>query len=307
MMTGTVDRARGRWREILPRLGVPSAFLTGRHGPCLFCGGKDRFRFTDRDRDGWYICGQCGAGTGILLLRKLHGWDHGTACREVDAIIGTDAPAVVEEQKRDDGAKRLRSIERTLKAATNPDVATTYLRRRGLAISSPILRGNRAAPHFDEDGVYTGRYPAVVAPIHGADGSLQSAQHIYDAEVKPQKRILTPVDTINGGAVRLWPVAEVMAVAEGVVTALACTEMFHLPCWAALTAVGLERFVPPVGARKLVIFGDNDDSFTGQDAAYSLARHLRTRRPEIEIEVRIPDRVDTDWRDVLAEDKELAA
>lgn len=307
MMTSTVDRARGRWREILPRLGIAPAFLTGRHGPCPLCGGKDRFRFTDRDRDGWYICGQCGAGTGILLIRKLHGWDHATACREVDAIIGNDPPAVVEAQQKDKSADRRRAIERALDCATDPDIAEAYLRRRGLAITSPALRGNRLAMHFDDAGAYTGRFPALVAPIHGPDGSPQSVQHIYDAEVTPRKRILPPVDTINGGAVRLFPASEALAVAEGVETAMACTEMFGVPCWAALAAVGLERFEPPAGTSTLIIFGDNDASFTGQDAAYSLARRLRTKRPEIEIEVRIPDRAGTDWLDIMLEDRGVAA
>ena len=42
----TVDRARGRWREILPRLGLEPQFLVKKHGPCPLCGGKDRFRTT---------------------------------------------------------------------------------------------------------------------------------------------------------------------------------------------------------------------------------------------------------------------
>ena len=36
----TVERARGRWREILPRLGIDARFLVNRHGPCPLCGGR---------------------------------------------------------------------------------------------------------------------------------------------------------------------------------------------------------------------------------------------------------------------------
>lgn len=46
-MTGTVERARGRWREILPQLGIDTSYLRTRHGPCPLCGGKDRFRWDD--------------------------------------------------------------------------------------------------------------------------------------------------------------------------------------------------------------------------------------------------------------------
>jgi putative DNA primase/helicase len=45
----TIERARHRWREILPRLGIETRFLVNKHGPCPLCRGKDRFRFDDRD------------------------------------------------------------------------------------------------------------------------------------------------------------------------------------------------------------------------------------------------------------------
>src|SRR5690348_13963485 len=61
MRIPTVDRARGRWREILPCLGVETRYLTNKHGPCPLCGGKDRFRFDDKNGDGTYYCNQCGA------------------------------------------------------------------------------------------------------------------------------------------------------------------------------------------------------------------------------------------------------
>src|SRR5580698_6037105 len=70
----TLELARGRWAEILPRLGVDPKFLTGRHGPCPFCGGVDRWRFTDHGSDGWWICNQCGRGRGIDLVMRRHGW-----------------------------------------------------------------------------------------------------------------------------------------------------------------------------------------------------------------------------------------
>lgn len=83
----TEDRVRGQWPEILRRLGVDTRFLRNRHGPCPVCGGKDRYRFSDKNGEGWHYCNQCGAGPGIVLLKKLHGWDHATACKAVDEIL----------------------------------------------------------------------------------------------------------------------------------------------------------------------------------------------------------------------------
>jgi putative DNA primase/helicase len=59
-MPSTKERARGRWRHILPALGIADNFLTGRNCPCPMCGGRDRFRFIDRlDADGMWVCNQC--------------------------------------------------------------------------------------------------------------------------------------------------------------------------------------------------------------------------------------------------------
>jgi Zinc-binding domain of primase-helicase len=84
----TSEAAHGRWREILPVLGVPVAALNGKHQACPACGGKDRFRFDDRHGDGDYYCNQCGPGKGISLLMKVNGWSYADAAKRVDELIG---------------------------------------------------------------------------------------------------------------------------------------------------------------------------------------------------------------------------
>lgn len=37
--------------------------LSGKHGPCPWCKGRDRFRVDDKDMSGSFICNQCGEGT----------------------------------------------------------------------------------------------------------------------------------------------------------------------------------------------------------------------------------------------------
>lgn len=301
MTYSTIDRARGRWREILPRLGIADRFLVNRHGPCPLCGGKDRFRFDDRDGSGSYYCGQCGPGPGMLLLRKLHGWDHRTACTAVDEIIGTGAPlAQVPTQAKDDTVERLAKVERTLASADDAGVVHRYLHGRGLSVVPGVLRGHRALPYVDGDGVYVGRLQAVLAPILAPDGTLVSAQRIYaDRSLAERKKVLPPAGTIKGGAIRLFDVSDEIGVGEGVETCIAAHELFGLPTWATISADNLVLFDPPAGVTRVTVFGDNDENFVGQASAYALARRLALKGYDVAVE--IPTTPGTDWLDALAD------
>src|SRR5262252_2320150 len=116
MMSGTIERARHRWREILPQLGIETRFLTNKHGPCPLCDGKDRFRFDDKHGSGSYYCHQCGPGPGVILLCKRHGWNFKTACDEIDKIIGTESPPLIsappesKNSKNDDSKRRADTV-----------------------------------------------------------------------------------------------------------------------------------------------------------------------------------------------------
>jgi len=92
------------------------------------------------------------------------------------------------------------------------------------------------------------------------------------------------------------PAQRVLGVAEGVETALAAANIFGIATWAALNDGGVERFEPPAEVERLVIFADNDANGAGQRAAYALAARLSGR---LEVDVKIPEKPDTDWNDVL--------
>src|SRR5262249_20317382 len=135
--------------------------------------------------------------------------------------------------------------------------------------------------------------PAVIAPITGPDDSLESVQQIFAVKDKPRKPIMPAVETITGGAVRLFPAARGMGVAEGLGTALTAFELHGIPAWAALSANGLETYQPPSEVQRLVVFADND----GQKAAYALARRLALTGLSVQVE--ISPASGTDWLDVL--------
>jgi hypothetical protein len=70
-------------------MGVPAKALNGRNGPCLFCGGKDRARFTDYKDEGFYFCNQCGSYPGGKFLAKFKGWSMAETAREIERLIRT--------------------------------------------------------------------------------------------------------------------------------------------------------------------------------------------------------------------------
>jgi putative DNA primase/helicase len=299
----TIEQARGRWRDIHAILGVPAQFLKNKHGPCPMCGGRDRYRYDDKDGSGSYYCNQCGAGAGITLLMRLNKWDFQTACQKVDEVIGRARHNPVAPKQSNE--KRAAEIQKILKEATKPEIVREYLTGRGLSTVPTMLRGHPSLLHVDEDNRRTGSFPCVVAPITGPDGRLQSAHRIYLADVKPKKKLMAPIETVSGAAARLFPAGEALGVSEGIETAIAAHELFNIPVWAAITATGIEQFVPPPGIKRLFVFADNDANFQGQKSAYALAHRLSVaqERATAHIEVQVPPKADTDWLDVLLEER----
>ncbi|QGF21249.1 DNA primase [Citrobacter phage HCF1] len=63
-----IPRMRGMWATALMKLcNIPQLTFNGKHQPCPYCGGKDRFRWTDKINekgDGGNICNQCGNDSG---------------------------------------------------------------------------------------------------------------------------------------------------------------------------------------------------------------------------------------------------
>jgi putative DNA primase/helicase len=297
------DDARGRWRSILPALGVPARFLVDQHGPCPCCGGRDRFRFDDQEGKGTFFCNGCGAGTGIDLVMKINKIDFREASRRVRGLCGS-APIEIRKASHREGRG---NISAAIWGASHPltgfDVASRYLRNRGIRLTSfpAMLRFHPAALYTHADKSKS-RHPALVAKFVSADAQASTIHMTFltpegqKADLDPCRK-LAPGSIPLGGAVRLSNSAETMGIAEGIETALSASVLFELPVWSALTSGAMTRWEPPQHVRHVLIFADNDASFTGQSAAYQLAHRLKAEGKIVE--VRLPDIIDTDWNDLI--------
>ena len=115
---------------------------------------------------------------------------------------------------------------------------------------------------------------------------------------------MSPIGTVNGASIRLFPAARHIGVAEGIETAIAAHQLFDLPVWSVISANGVMTFEPPESAKEITVYGDNDCNFTGQRAAYDIANRLSLTG--IETHVRIPDVPGQDWADMLLKNQEGA-
>ena len=301
------ERARGRWHGILPMLGVSKKYLTGKHGPCPVCGGKDRFRFDDKDGAGTFFCNHCGAGDGVSLVMLFKGVDFKAAALMIEAHIGEvpmqkPKPARSEEKRR----AAIRALGREAKRPKPEDPVERYLRRRCGTIPMP------SDLFYTESCKYSGTvdswHPAMLAVIRDQSGGLVNVQRHYltydghKADVAAPVKVM-PGDIPAGSAVELvnfnlLPApAETMGVAEGVITALSAQKLFKVPVWAVLSDGLMKQWRPPAGIKKVMIFADNDPNYAGEKAAYLLAWELVNLG--YEIDVRAPDDPFGDWNDVL--------
>lgn len=301
--------AKGDWQYILSLLGVDNAYLTGKHCPCPFCGGKDRYRFTDWQGDGGFICNQCHpqGGDGFALLMMATGRDFKTALDDVASVLGLSdsvpktytpiAPKAPNFQFVDDIDKLQATWQQSLKISKDSPIAS-YLMARGLEdntfadICPHALRYSPQAKYWHKSEAWQciGIYPAMTGAIRNNNGDLMGLHqtylkptnggyskldsHPYTSEAIPSKKMKARYSgSLRGCAVQLWlPESDILALTEGIESALAVRELTGLPVWACLSANGLACFDIPNHIKKLEIYIDNDENGTGIRAGASLQR-----------------------------------
>ena len=283
------DQCRGRWPSILMNLGMDAKYLNPRKNTdCPICdGGKDRYRFTNYDGDGTYICSQCGAGGAMALVMNHLGLPFKEACNEIRQIIGETKLEPVKQPDTEKNTARIKKIHAGLKRITPDNPAGLYLLRRGITeFPQQNAYFHPAVPFYDE-GAMVGTFPCLVGMIRTPEGELSTLHITYlnedgtKAIVPVGKKILPTMLPMTGSAIQLFTVSDVMAIAEGIESALSFTQLEGVPCWSVINAAGISRFSPPEDVTKLYVICDEDKGFTGARAAYEAANRLSVKGMDV--------------------------
>ena len=293
----------GRWLDVLSALGVDQRYLINKHGKCPFCGGRDRYRFDNKNGNGTFFCNHCGAGDGFKFLSQFFGWGFKRSAEEIRNIIGDCKVVTVNKKDPKLALKRIASM--AVKIDPKSELIQ-YLKSRGVSSCPESLK--EAQLYYYEEGHKTGPFPTLVSLITNKLGKGVSYHLTYThrqqkLKCSSPKKIMTPVGTIKGSYIELFPIEEHIHLAEGIETSLAIHDLTDMPVISCLNAQNLSAVDLPDLVKKVEIWGDNDASYCGQRASYTLAERLR--RKGIEVVVHIPPVVGEDWLDFINRNKEL--
>lgn len=280
-----------------------------RHGsglaPCPVCqpeGRRDQRALSLSDSSGRLLVHCHKSGCAVLSELRNRGLIEGRG----EPSAAPD-PAEAERRRTEDRRKEARRLQTAheLFAAgicCEGTPAQSYLEFRGIhglrfAKLRATLRFHPAALHTPS-GLYL---PAMLAQIRGPKGEALGVHRTFlkpdgsgKAEVTPAKMMLGPS---SGGAVRFGPDNRVIALAEGIETALSVSRASRLTVWATLSTSGLKGLIlpPPPVAEVVILAADNDEA--GLAAAGVTAARLEAEGRAVS--VIYPPKPGADFNDVL--------
>jgi putative DNA primase/helicase len=187
---------------------------------------------------------------------------------------------------------------------TTGDPVDTYLRQRGIPLTladlPTRLRYHAHLVYRHEDDHFT-YHPAMLAQVDDPHGHVVTLHRTYltldgrKADVPKPKKLMSPAvprGTV-GGAIRLYRAGDMLAVTEGIETALAVRLATGLPVWSTVCAGSMEKLAVPDEVRLVIICADNDNA--GLKAARALARRLLAEQRRVKILT--PATPGADWAD----------
>ena len=261
------DLNLGQWRQVLEGYGchLPS----GRHhGPCPICGGKDRFRFDDKQGRGTWYCSHCEphAGDGLSLLSRYINKSIVDTAKELTDHLSTRTviqprrpiPTLEDENKiREQNYAQARKAAQTLmNIAVNSQ--HKYLINKGI-FEDCFVNGEMI---IDYKG---NRYRAgelLLVPVY-KNGELINVQRItqdgvkrplFGGEMAGGYHFLPPLPGNSG---------RMIGVCEGYATGISARLLTNAPIYVAFSAGNLaavaEMAIMENPGCQLILFADNDE------------------------------------------------
>jgi len=286
------EQCAGRWTQILAAIGIERSYLSGKHTPCIFCGGKDRARWDARHET--LLCSQCGHKYAINAAMAYLGMDFkDTAAYIRENILGnTEKMKPTNLQKTDYEKNRIRLdfIKKGCVKITDGDPVDLYLKNRGISIlPKQGVYYNPSVDYFesylDEEGKKkykkVGSYPAMVADLmlNATERATLKITYLtkdgYKANISEPKKTMPVERPMNGCAIRMFRVTDTIAISEGLETSSRFTEDTGIPCWGVDNAGNMENFIPPDGVKNVIVVADG--GFLGLGKAFTAAYKIEAK------------------------------
>ncbi|HIH5083942.1 TPA: DUF7146 domain-containing protein [Klebsiella pneumoniae] len=310
----TKQAAMGRWSEIFEYYGLPA--ITGKNhfkGECPLCGRKGKYRCDNKNGTGSYIC-VCGSGDGWSLLSGFTGKEFKVLAAEVDQIIGNEytSDRTRVNPVRTTLAQQREKVSRKFAKLTplRGTGADSYLKGRGInSLPAESVR------YCDKQPVDGNNLQAIYALATDDRGELCYLHRtLLDGDKKANiggsaKKMMklqedSYLEYAKSVAIRLFPVASTLGIAEGIETALSCHQITKCHTWATMNTAFMKKFRVPAGVKNLIIFADADSNAAGLAAAHVCAEaNLKAKNDLETVSVRWPKQ--GDFNDLLINGSEV--
>lgn len=224
-----VAENRHRWPSVLSALNIPIP-PNGRHGPCPVCGGKDRFRFDDKEGRGTWFCNRCGHGDGLDLIALIKQSNLSAAATWVNnlRLPSSTTPAKEKRLHRMPLRDKIQMMLRHSHQGESP-----YLQAKGLSIKLPCLTEQQkitiAGVAFNAG--------SLLLTLHRVSGELTGAQLINN---DGEKRLLLGSQLKGAFIIVNYPKEfKTIVITEGYATGLTLHQITKAAIFAAVSANNL--------------------------------------------------------------------
>ena len=279
------DRAQGHWPGILIALGASRSHLSGKHGPCPWCDGTDRFRFDDRDGQGTFLCNQCGAGDGMTFASRLLQLEDSKDLPKVAEAVARHLGVHVDEGRGSDPHPADPTSTDGNSSANKHNAMRVW--EESIPDSGPVsayLAGRAIVVPVDSNNIrYNPKINAMVALVRSVAGEPTAIHRTFLGTGVPKDKRKMMLGPVKNCAVHLAePTDGILATGEGIESCLSFQQPTGIPVWAGLTEGGVRDFVPPENVHQLYLLADVDEPIiirgvmrrVGQEAARKAAQRI---------------------------------